>query len=311
MSVGICVEPPAQHGPVPRTHFAVRGYDLAATLDSGQAFRWRAGPDGSWTGVVRGCWVRLRQTSDGIGAEAALPLRHWHWLADYLQVAVDLDAVLATFPPDPPLRAAVRACYGLRLLRQEPWECLASFILSSTKRIGHIRQIVERLCERFGEPVAVPPGERPAYAFPTAERIARLNARALRACGMGFRAPYLLETARRVADGRFDPAALSALGLEAARARLCELPGVGAKIADCVLLFALGFERAFPLDVWVQRALREWYFPRQRVRPAALRAFVETHFGPHAGYAQQYLFHFMRTGAGRASGRAPCPGGAR
>lgn len=253
---------------------------------------------------MRGRWVRLRAERDGIWAETALAQGDWCWLAEYLQVDVDLDAVVSAFPPDPPLRAAVRACYGLRLLRQEPWECLATFILSSTKRIGHIRRIVEALCRRFGEPVAVPPGEPPAFAFPSPEHLARQSELALRGCGMGFRAPYLLETARRVADGRFDLAGLGSLDLAAARARLCELPGVGPKIADCVLLFAYGFARAFPMDVWVARALQQLYFPGRRMRPAELRAFAQTHFGPQAGYAQQYLFHFMRTRVGRASGPA-------
>ncbi len=281
--------------------WSVRDYDLAATLDSGQAFRWRPGADGAWRGVVCGRWVRLG-ADKVLEAETALPQSDWRWLEDYLQVHVNLDVVLGTFPPDAPLRAAVRACRGLRLLRQPPWECLATFILSSTKRIEHIRQIVERLCERFGEPVAVPAGEPPAFAFPTAERLARAGGSALRACGMGFRAPYLLEAARRVAEGRLELEAIGHLELDEARARLCELPGVGPKIADCVLLFGLGFERAFPLDVWAQRALRRWYFNGRRVRLAQLRAFAGTHFGPHAGYAQQYLFHFIRMRQRRGAG---------
>lgn len=284
----------------------MRDYDLRATLNSGQAFRWQADADGSWRGVVSGRWVRLWQEDGAIWAETALPQDDWRWLAEYLQVEVDLAAVVKTFPPDPPLRAAVRACYGLRLLRQPPWECLATFLLSSTKRIEHIRQVVERLCERFGEPVAVPDGQPAAFAFPRAERLARLDETALRACGMGFRAPYLLEASRRVASGRLDLDALGALELEAARARLCALPGVGPKIADCVLLFGYGFARAFPVDVWVMRAMEQMYFGGDRVRAAQLRAFVQTHFGPHAGYAQQYLFHYMRTRAGRVRGRTAC-----
>jgi N-glycosylase/DNA lyase len=275
--------------------FPARDYDLAATLDSGQAFRWRPDADGSWRGVVAGRWVRLRRLPNGIAAETVVAQTDWAWLKDYLQVDVDLRAILRTFPDDAPLREAVRACRGLRLLRQEPWECLASFILSSNKRIAHIRQIIETLCERFGEPVAVPAGEPPAFAFPSPERIARLGERELRACGMGFRAPYLLAAARRVTAGDPDLERLGAAELATARARLCELPGVGPKIADCVLLFAFGFARAFPMDVWVLRALRRWYFKGQRPTPARLRAFAQNHFGPHAGYAQQYLFHYIRT----------------
>jgi N-glycosylase/DNA lyase len=274
--------------------FAVRDYDLPATLDSGQAFRWRFA-DGAWTGVIGQRGVRLRADQFSITAETAGPVADWNWLTDYLQLNLNLGAVLATFPDDEPVRAAVGACRGLRLLRQEPWECLASFILSSTKQIVQIRQIISLLCERFGGPVPAAPGSAPACAFPPPQRLARASESELRACKMGFRAPYLLATAQRVADGTFDLNRLRQLPVAGARGELMKLPGVGRKIADCVLLFAYGFPSAFPVDVWVMRALQKFYFPRRRVTANRLRQFSETHFGPNAGYAQQYLFHYMRT----------------
>lgn len=277
-----------------RMVFRARDYDLAATLNSGQAFRWIL-RDGNWTGVVCGQWVSLQQHGFGLVAESAVPQADWRWLADYLQVGINLDRVLDTFPEDAPMRAAVKACRGLRLLRQDPWECLASFILSSTKQIVQIRQIVATLCERYGDPVSVPSGEPPAFAFPAPERLAGLSEAKLRACKMGFRAPYLLATARQIAEGIIDFEQLRNLDLAEARAELLLLPGVGHKIADCVLLFAYGFPAAFPLDVWVLRALRHLYFQNQRPALAKLRHFAATHFGPNAGFAQQYLFHFIRT----------------
>jgi N-glycosylase/DNA lyase len=112
---------------------------------------------------------------------------------------------------------------------------------------------------------------------------------------MGFRAPHLLVAARQITDGKFDLEKPSLLPLAEARVELMKLPGVGSKIADCVLLFAYGFDSAFPVDMWVERALRKLYFPGRRVTAKRLRHFAATHFGPHAGYAQQYLFHYMRT----------------
>jgi len=191
--------------------------------------------------------------------------------------------------------AAVNACRGLRLLRQDPWECLASFILSSTKQIVQIRQIVSLLCERLGEPIPAAAEYAPAFGFPSPARIARATEAELRACKMGFRAPYLLESARHVVEDRIDLERLRHLPVEIARAELIKLPGVGRKIADCVLLFAYGFQSAFPVDVWVMKALQKLYFPRRRAKAKRLRHFSETHFGPNAGYAQQYLFHYMRT----------------
>ncbi len=312
-------------------------YDLAATLDSGQAFRWQLRGD-SWLGVIGRRTVRLTPLRGGIRAQTAGPVADWQWLRDYLQTEVDLDAVLNTFPDDGPMRDAVAACRGLRVLRQDPWECLASFILSSTKQIVQIRQIVARLCERFGEPVSQPTAtplthlvaadvsplhliqsniradsrrllrfsgsglnkDHLSHSFPTAERLAATTEAGLRACKMGFRAPHLLAAARRVAGGQFDLERLRHLPQAEAREALMKLRGVGGKIADCVLLFAYGFDGAFPVDVWVERALRELYFPRRRVNARRLQHFAAAHFGPHAGYAQQYLFHYMRTKIKRA-----------
>ena len=273
--------------------FPVRHYDLAATLSSGQAFRWRQ-EGRQWLGVVAAHWVRLTSDDSSITAETAEPASSWDWLIDYLQLDLDLHKVLVTFPDDEPMRAAVAACEGLRLLRQDLWECLASFILSSTKQIIQIRQIVALLCDRFGESVSVPTGSQPMRAFPSAARLANATESELRACKMGFRAPYLLATARAIDGGGFDLERVGRLPTDAARAELMQLPGVGRKIADCVLLFGCGCQSAFPLDVWVLRALRQLYFAKRRVAVSRLHCFAATHFGPYAGYAQQYLFHYVR-----------------
>lgn len=277
--------------------FVVRDYDLAATLSCGQAFRWHLCGE-AWVGAIGRRWVRLWPGECSITAEAVEPVEDWNWVSDYLQVGLDLDAVIGTFPDDEPMRAAVRGCRGLRLLRQDPWECLASFILSSTKQIVQIGQIVSRLCERYGEALVAPAGHPPGGAFPSPERLAGATEAELRACRMGFRATYLLGAARAIARGVPDLARLRTTRIEEARGELMELPGVGRKIADCVLLFAYGCQAAFPVDVWVMRALRRLYFPRRRVGIRRLHEFATSHFGPNAGYAQQYLFHYMRTKAG-------------
>jgi N-glycosylase/DNA lyase len=284
------------------TCLPVRDYDLDATLDSGQVFRWQK-QNASWCGVIGKHPVRLTQTSGSIRAVTATPVENWNFLNEFLQTEIDLTGVLKTFPEDEPMRAAVAACPGLRLLKQDPWECLASFILSSTKQIVQIRQIVSLLCERFGEPCSVEPVARPGsatgrtlqFSFPSPQRLAACSEAELRACKMGFRAPSLLAAARQIAEGKFDLERIRHLPHAEARAELMKLRGVGGKIADCVLLFAYGFDSAFPVDVWIERALQQLYFPRRRASEKRLRRFAATHFGPHAGYAQQYLFHYMRT----------------
>jgi N-glycosylase/DNA lyase len=287
----------------------IRDYDLAATLDSGQVFRWKKEKD-SWIGVFGKKFVRLKQLGNEIRAETVVPVKNWQWLRDFLQTEVDLDAILKLFPDDAPMNNAVAACRGLRVLRQDPWECLASFILSSTKQIVQIRQIVSNLCECFGSEILNREGRRvgdPNFrdggtsslpkmsSFPSAEKIASLTETQLRSCKMGFRAPNLLAAARQIAEGKFNLEEIRAMNYFDARNELMKLRGVGKKIADCVLLFAYGFDSAFPVDVWIERALRQLYFPRRRVSEKKLLDFAATHFGPHAGYAQQYLFHYMRT----------------
>ncbi|MDB6058504.1 MAG: 8-oxoguanine glycosylase domain protein [Verrucomicrobiales bacterium] len=276
-----------------QTSVPIEDYDLDATLSSGQAFRWKH-IDGWWEGVIGQHWVRLRTEGKNLLAETAAPVADWTWLHHYLQLDVNLSAIVETFPNDEPMQASLDSCRGLRLLRQDPWECLASFICSSTKQIIQIQQIMAALCKTFGDSLPVPIGHAPAYSFPTAQRIANLTEADLRGCKMGFRAPYVLGTARAVVSGEVSLEALHQMKLVQAREQLLKFPGVGVKIADCVLLFAYGFDQAFPIDVWIMKAVQQLYFPKRRASLKRLRKFTETHFGPHAGYAQQYLFHYMR-----------------
>ena len=278
--------------------FLVENYALAETLTSGQAFRWREADD-AWESVIDQRWVRLAEGRGGITATvmAGANSQDWTWLTHHLQLDVNLRKVQQSFPGDEHMQKAVAECSGLRLLKQEPWECLASFILSSTKQIVQIQQIVALLCERFGTPVPSPGANW--CSFPGVERIAALSEAELRCCKMGFRAPYLKGSAEMIQRGEVNLNAIASLDVTAARAELMRLPGVGRKIADCVLLFAYGFQQAFPVDVWVLKAIKQLYFPRRSPNAKKVLKFTESYFGPNAGYAQQYLFHYMRTRIGR------------
>jgi N-glycosylase/DNA lyase len=273
--------------------FPAPDYDLDATLSSGQAFRWTKATSG-WTGVIGNRWVALTTEESSIKAQTVQLPEDWQWLTNYLQLEVEFDDIISSFPDHPAMQAAVSSCRGLRLLRQDPWECLASFILSSTKQIVQIQQIIALITQRYGTPLSVPEGYPPINSFPSPEKVAALNEEELRACKMGFRAPYLLATARRITTD-FDLSSLGKTDLTSAREMLLSLPGVGRKIADCVLLFAFGFQKAFPIDVWLLKALRQLFFPRHRVPASRLHGLVEAKFGPHAGFAQQFLFHYVRT----------------
>jgi N-glycosylase/DNA lyase len=274
--------------------FRVVDYCLQTTLTSGQTFRWKKQGE-TWESIIAERWIRLQQMPDGILATAVAPCEDWSWLVEYLQLEVDLEQILQSFPKDPLFTAAVSQYRGLRLVRQPHWECLASFILSSTKRIPQIEQVVDHLCNKYGADVPTPADATITKSFPHWRRIAELSESALRDCRMGFRAPLLLGTAKEIAEQRVDLVALEQLPLDKAREELEKLPGVGRKIADCTLLFSYGFPQAFPIDVWIRKALLKLYFMRKRNRSiAALQQFTATYFGPHAGYAQQYLFNYVR-----------------
>jgi N-glycosylase/DNA lyase len=277
-------------------------FDLAVTLDSGQVFHWERAGDG-YVGTIRehGVYVEQRDGQlfvTGVRAPEA---------AYYFALDHPLAAICAAFPDDIAMGAARDYCRGLRIIRQPIWECLASFITSSMKQVAHIRQMSRALRERFGTSREIT--GVCVYAFPSAERLAQATEQELRACALGYRAKNLLLTAQRVASGEADLEAWRALPDAELREQLCALPGVGAKVANCVMLFAYERLRAFPIDVWIERVLKERYFPRARnVTAKRLREFCDSYFGEHGGYAQQYLFHHARktTPRRRASdARAP------
>jgi len=212
----------------------------------------------------------------------------------YFALDHPLDDICASFPVDEPMNVARATCRGLRVIRQPLWECLATFITSSMKQVAHIRAMSHYLRRHYGRQVWQL-GALELFTYPTPEKIASLTALDLRAASLGWRAEKLLATARLVASGQVDLEANRALDDASALAGLRALPGVGPKVANCVLLFAYERLRAFPIDVWIERVLREKYFARKRrVTARRLREFSQTYFGPFGGYAQQYLFHHAR-----------------
>jgi len=274
-------------------------FDLELTLTCGQVFHWVRHESG-WLGTIGTIPVFVEQRGATLFGTPGNEQR----IANYFALDHPLAAICATFPNDSGMSAAAEFCRGLRIIRQPVWECLATFITSSMKRVTHIAQISHDLRRRFGAPVDCC-GEL-LHAYPTAERLAALDEKALRECRLGYRARYLLATAQIIARGEIDLRTLTTATDEAARQELCRLPGVGEKIANCVLLFGFGRLRAFPIDVWIERALRTLYFRgKRRVTPQRLRKFSCDYFGPFGGYAQQYLFHHARMLFPRGEQRPP------
>jgi len=279
--------------------------DLAMTLDSGQVFHWEKAGNG-FVGTIGDCPVYIEQGGNALRAKVASassrsrlhPGQDAHaTIASYFALDHPLSEICASFPNDTIMNEARDFCRGLRIIRQPKWECLATFICSSMKQVAHIRQISLALRRRFGDRRKI--GSRFAYTFPPARRIARASENDLRECALGYRARNLLMTARLVSSGKADLKAWSALPDADLREKLCALPGVGMKVANCVMLFAYERLRAFPIDVWIERVLKQQYFPpKKKVTELRLREFAETYFGEHGGYAQQYLFHHARRARG-------------
>ena len=270
--------------------------DLAASLESGQSHRWQR-EDGWLSGVVRGIFIKARQTGQRIeflsppGTEAALvPL-----FRSYLRLDDDIHAIYADIGRDQRVAEMIARYPGLRLLRIEPWECLVSFICSANSNIPRIHQNMEKLSEIFGDPITL--GGQVRHTFPSPQQLGAASEGDLRRLGLGFRAPYVAQATQMVLEGRLDLDYLVEAPYAEAKAKLMECPGIGPKIADCIAVFSLEKLEAFPIDVWVRRALGEWYFPGQKTPPdRVLLEWAQDHFGRYGGYAQQYLFHGRRLG---------------
>lgn len=271
-------------------------FDLRHTLESGQFFRWtREGDDYT---VVRGLRLfRVRQERaelHAVGADA------W-FLQEFLALDHDLADVERRLRRDRKLWEALDFAPGLRLLRQDPWECAAAFILSIASNIPRITRNVADLARTFGAPLRL--GGLEAHAFPRPGQIE--DEGALRRLRLGFRARYLVQAERLARAGLLEE--IARLPYEEAKDALMVIPGVGEKVADCILLFAYGRLNAFPVDTWIRRVMRERFFAGRRVPDRAIRAFASERWGDLAGYAQQVLYHWSRSTARGADRPAPAP----
>jgi N-glycosylase/DNA lyase len=278
-------------------------FDLDFSLCCGQVFRWRK-VDGWWYGVVGENVFKIRQC----GAELQFENVGEEFVRTYFGLNDDLAQISQCIGKDDYVRKALHKFKGLRIVRQVPWECLISFICATYKNIAAIELMLRKLSVKFGE-TRVFDGHD-FYLFPTIEKLAFASEKGLQGCGLGYRAKYVQETAKKIHNGNINLNGLKALPYLEARKLLVELPGVGLKVADCVLLFSLEKMEAFPVDVWVKRVILNHYqnhFPEPIVTKLLshdsltnsayqkLNAFGRSYFGQYAGYAQEYLYHFERT----------------
>jgi N-glycosylase/DNA lyase len=279
-------------------------FDLGHTLECGQVFRWEKYRDW-WYSVSGEQAFKVRQTEGKIEFKGI----DYQYFNQYFRLEDDLQEITKVIAHDSFIAQAIKAFYGLRLVRQNPWECLISFICATWKGVKAIDDMLARLARKFGRKILF--DGLAFYTFPQPDVLAHASLRDLRSCGLGFRAPRVRETARRINNGILDLIQLKKGEYEEGRDELLQLPGVGRKVADCILLFSLEKLEAFPIDVWMKRTVQtrylHWFdqlFINKLVKKESLSstqyerisASARRYFGEYAGYAQEYLYHYVRKG---------------
>lgn len=256
----------------------IADFDLPHTLDCGQAFRWEEKENGIWCGVAFNKYLELEKQNDGTVILYNTSEDDYNniW-KNYFDLERDYSLIVNAISTNEILKTASEYSSGIRVLNQEPWETLCSFIISQNNNIKRIKGIISRLCENFGE------NKNYYYTFPSAEKIAKLSLDDLAVLRSGFRAKYILDAAQKVSSGEIDLNSLKNLPVDDARNELMKIKGVGPKVADCALLFSHKHIEAFPKDVWIKRAMEQLFdgeLPQEAI--------------PYAGIVQQYIFFYAR-----------------
>jgi N-glycosylase/DNA lyase len=289
-----------------RLDLLITPFNLNYTLTCGQTFRWER-HNNWWQGVAYETLVKIQQIDDLLQFQTFPENVGDTFIWSYFRLDDDLPYIYSRIEKDRHIRKAVRKFRGLRLMRQEPWECLISYICATNTNIPAIKDMVDNICTRFGKRMTVEGTE--AYTFPKPHDLAEASLSELRLCKLGFRAERVKQTSKLVSNGNLNLEALKKMPYEKAKKELMDLPGVGPKVADCVLLFSLDKLEAFPIDVWMKRVISEFYrtsFEQSFIEKVKTKkslspneyekisSFGRKHFGEYVGYAQEYLFHFKR-----------------
>lgn len=269
----------------------INDFNCTHTFDCGQCFRWEKQDDGSYTGVAFGKVVNVSDTGNGIVIKNTTVDDVENIWVDYLDLKRDYNSIKNLYINDKNLKSAMDFGFGIKILKQEIFECLLSFIISTQNGIPRIKKIVSKLSSMYGDKIEFEGKEY--YCFPTPEQLKGITEKDLEPLKAGYRAAYIVDCVNKVVSGETDLEKISLMDTDDARKELLKIKGVGPKVADCVMLFSMGKYESFPIDVWVKRTMSTLYLD-ENASINEIQKYAKENFGKYAGMAQQYLFYYAR-----------------
>jgi len=265
-------------------------FDLVHTFECGQCFRWDIEEDGSYTGIAGGKAVNISKTEDEVIIKNTTKEDAEKFWSLYFDLDFDYGSLKNEFSKDKVLASAIKSGGGIRILNQDLWECIISFIISANNNIPRIKGIIKKFCELFGDKVKI--GETKLYSFPSPDRLKGITAEDLAPLRAGYRDKYLIDAIGKVTSHEVNLELIRTATYDEAKGELLKIKGVGNKVADCILLFGAGKKNAFPVDVWIKRVMETFY--HDDIKDKNIADFAKERFGEYGGIAQQYLFYHMR-----------------
>lgn len=268
----------------------IKDFELPHIFECGQCFRWDMLEDGSYVGIAEGKAVKIYKSDSTVTIKNTTKEDFEKFWRNYLDLDFDYGSLKQSLSKDKVLASAIKSGEGIRILNQNLWECIVSFIISANNNIPRIKGIIKTFCENFGEEIMLE-GEK-HYTFPSAERLSGITAEDLKPLRAGYRDKYIIDAIEKVNSHAVDLELIKSAPYEEAKREILKIKGVGNKVADCILLFGAGKKNAFPVDVWIKRVMETLY--KDEMNGCDIASFAKERFGEYGGYAQQYLFYHMR-----------------
>ncbi len=269
----------------------IKDFDPVHTFECGQCFRWLRQEDGSYTGVAKNKVINVSVVDDALLIKNTNIEDFKNIWFDYFDLGRDYGQIKDAVMKDDNMKEATAFGWGIRLLKQDIWETLISFIISANNRIPRIMKTVGVIAQEYGDELTM--GGEKFYSFPDVKKLSQSTIKALEVCKGGFRCKYIINSSNIISNGQVNLHQIAQMDTDDAREDLMKFPGVGPKVADCVLLYSGTKYNVFPTDVWVRRVMEELYFKRE-ASFAEIQKFAGSYFGEFAGFAQQYLFYYAR-----------------